>query len=899
MMVLFVLMLAVAPAPEGTTLPKQERFKFNARLMRMRFANYNRMLNKFGDTNVITPPSMSSYQWKRFGAWMGGNSIKAEVYTKLRKNKDKVFWARVRRNIEWRFGSWEKIKAYFFLSKNAWYRQAIILITILTILWVLDVPALMIGVLGTVYYVDYSNGNDGYLGTLAEPAGGNGPWQTVAKVNALAPSPGDSILFKRGETWTQSGVNYLNINGRNGTNGNEITYGNYGSGDLPIIDANNLLTQGMRVNGSSYIIVDGLHVTNNGSGALVYIFNVSSHILIENCEIDYPNGTAILVRDTAYCDVEYCTASGGNSGIGFEGTSSANRVNNCTALGNTVNEPDANDCITVHGGDGGLSQPPGANFELSYNICNNGPENNLDIQGGSNITAHHNLLYDSWIPIIDTGPTSLSNGVTGLVIYSNFIHKRITDTGPAIGTRSEGSHIYNNIIVIEPACGRGITIFDEELNTNIGNIIVESNTVYLKTSSNYFALRVQNYEGRLQDTLTIKNNIFVHHQSTVASFMDEWPNSTIDGNCYYSTHGTTTINYNSSDYTSIASFNTATGHEANGVFGDPLFEDITGATNGYPEDLILQAGSPAMNTGIATTITLDYAGGSRNLATPTMGAYEGTEPAPTYSISGTILVSATPLSGVLVTDGYHSDYTDASGEFTLTTVGVGSWPVTASLVGYSFSPSVQNVLVSDDDVEDIDFTGTIREVRTIYDGEVSSIYDNETIDINLIDVLDGGNIRTVADTPVGVHITGDIYVHDTGVAGHEGGVSGGITVDGDRLGFSGGTFIGEFTRDADSYYIVEVGNLSEIGIAASSGGSPIYELELIPGDTLVFDANSPEGTIIIDEDTVPIGIDASVANDVTLEGDGVHFLILGVSSNLTGLAGMTNVRIRTEPLGGV
>jgi len=44
------------------------------------------------------------------------------------------------------------------------------------------------------YYVDATNGNDGYDG-LSEVT----PWKTIAKVNASKFNPGDQILFKRGE----------------------------------------------------------------------------------------------------------------------------------------------------------------------------------------------------------------------------------------------------------------------------------------------------------------------------------------------------------------------------------------------------------------------------------------------------------------------------------------------------------------------------------------------------------------------------------------------------------------------------------------------------------------------------------------------------------------------------
>src|SRR3989339_2159870 len=56
------------------------------------------------------------------------------------------------------------------------------------------------------------------------------PWQTISKVNATTFSPGDSILFKRGDTFYGS----ITVS-QSGTAGNPITFSSYGSGSQPII----------------------------------------------------------------------------------------------------------------------------------------------------------------------------------------------------------------------------------------------------------------------------------------------------------------------------------------------------------------------------------------------------------------------------------------------------------------------------------------------------------------------------------------------------------------------------------------------------------------------------------------------------------------------------------------
>lgn len=79
---------------------------------------------------------------------------------------------------------------------------------------------------GTNYYVS-NTGNDSNTGTTT-----SAPWRTISKVNTIfsSLSPGDNILFKRGDTF----VGELVIS-RSGTSGARIVIGAYGSGADPII----------------------------------------------------------------------------------------------------------------------------------------------------------------------------------------------------------------------------------------------------------------------------------------------------------------------------------------------------------------------------------------------------------------------------------------------------------------------------------------------------------------------------------------------------------------------------------------------------------------------------------------------------------------------------------------
>jgi hypothetical protein len=81
----------------------------------------------------------------------------------------------------------------------------------------------------TTYYVDATDGNDSKSGESAELA-----WKTIGKVEASSGvlQAGDSILFQCGETWVETTAFELP---EAGTDGHITTYGNYGTGDNPII----------------------------------------------------------------------------------------------------------------------------------------------------------------------------------------------------------------------------------------------------------------------------------------------------------------------------------------------------------------------------------------------------------------------------------------------------------------------------------------------------------------------------------------------------------------------------------------------------------------------------------------------------------------------------------------
>ncbi len=114
------------------------------------------------------------------------------------------------------------------------------------------------------YYVDATLGDDTRDGLSETNA-----WKSVAKVNATAFLPGDSILFKCGETWREQLVVPSS-----GTLGNSITFGRYGAdcndSNKPLLLGSDIVTGWTLSTGNAYVSSPNLirqptNLVENGS----------------------------------------------------------------------------------------------------------------------------------------------------------------------------------------------------------------------------------------------------------------------------------------------------------------------------------------------------------------------------------------------------------------------------------------------------------------------------------------------------------------------------------------------------------------------------------------------------------------------------------------------------------
>ena len=185
--------------------------------------------------------------------------------------------------------------------------------------------------LAATYYIDATEGNDSYSGTSQSAA-----WKTITKVNGSNFSPGDQILFKRGETWTGTTLSISS----DGAEGNHINIGVYGTGDKPIIDGTGL-SKTVYLNGRSFITINNLEVKKGGHGIFITPSSINGQINIMDCEIHDSEDNNISIKDRGNVTIESCkiynSAANGISAYSADTSSWGGRTgHNVKLLGNFI-----------------------------------------------------------------------------------------------------------------------------------------------------------------------------------------------------------------------------------------------------------------------------------------------------------------------------------------------------------------------------------------------------------------------------------------------------------------------------------------------------------------------------------------------------------------------------------
>ena len=355
--------------------------------------------------------------------------------------------------------------------------------------------------LAATYYVDANAGNDANSGTSTSSA-----WKSISKVNSKSFSPGDNILFLRGCSWTGT----LNLN-YSGTASSPIVYGSYGSGVLPIIDANNANAAAI-IQSKNYITVQGIKFQNAGAspGGTVRV-SYATGIVVQNCEFYLTTQGSVFIQNSSYCTVAF----------------------------NTVTTPTFLNVQT----DGIYSQ------RNAYNIY----EGNHIVISNTETTNHDDCIQ--------------SYTDTSLTIRNNYLEQQNSKLQNAQGiymTDEAGTfNVYNNVVKC-PNNQANIIGFDNDV-TGTGSLILYNNTV-IGGGGN--TLRIPHTA-----TVTVKNNVFITtYPSTMVQIEATLgAGSVFDYNIYYRQDGGTAIvNYSGSKTLSQWK---ALGFEAHGMNSNPMVND--------------------------------------------------------------------------------------------------------------------------------------------------------------------------------------------------------------------------------------------------------------------------------------------------------------------------------------
>ena len=164
----------------------------------------------------------------------------------------------------------------------------------------------------TIRYVSSLNGNNSDDGLSTANA-----WATFSKVQSSSASiaAGDFVLFEKGSsfsgsfTWT-----------KDGTSGNPITFGTYGTGAKPIVQfAGNDI---FYFPSTDYTVIDGFNFTDltfdindkvteapcaNGIRLGVYNGTTSNHNIVRNCNFSNIGGAIVINGDFNICEYDTIT----------------------------------------------------------------------------------------------------------------------------------------------------------------------------------------------------------------------------------------------------------------------------------------------------------------------------------------------------------------------------------------------------------------------------------------------------------------------------------------------------------------------------------------------------------------------------------------------------------------
>lgn len=314
---------------------------------------------------------------------------------------------------------------------------AAVLTTFLTVSWLMAGLSTPAKAAGTTYYVSAA-GSDSNPGTSSST-----PWKSLSKINSIVLNPGDTVSFRRGDTWT-GGV----VTGQSGTDAAPITLNGYGSGNAPTITGGKS-GNCIRINGN-YTVVDGLRGVSCGYAGISI------------------TGDRAAVRNSSASSNAVGIKIGYGSDFGkYTGNVlTDNNIMSVLTAGTNCGTPQAVNCnddsgasgVLINGNDNELSgNTVSGSGAFSYDYGRDG--SSFEIYNGNRNNIHHNVALDN----------------------NNF-----SEIGRSTGTADGNAYRYN---LVRATCGANCAqakgLIARGSGTSFGptnRTVFEFNTVYLNGS---------------------------------------------------------------------------------------------------------------------------------------------------------------------------------------------------------------------------------------------------------------------------------------------------------------------------------------------------------------------------------------------------------------------------------
>ena len=460
------------------------------------------------------------------------------------------------------------------------------------------------------FYISSSFGNDANDGESPEKA-----WRTLTKIYMKTFShdtfqPGDSILLKRGDQWDGQ----IRLQG-NGTAQKPITVGAYGDGPKPLIYGDNQNARWEPVAGHS-----GIYTVDMGQGSILGSIFVDGKAL----KAIFPAGSLNRDEDTEIFlgRLQSGTLAGQAGGRLWIRTADNRPPNETIRIFRTAGISVANSTyvqienldiersytgidisnsqhVLVHHND--LQDVLGIGIYLRSGDVDCRIESNTVFRSGNTalyvLKGSNNTFRDNWVSHVD--PNILGIHVSGdgmgvglqesqksLVEYNYFAHSGGMDFYYEQGStvrynylfevRSAGAphgvnlSVYGNIYNLGTPAGQPRATGVNAAATGPGTISIFNNTIF--NASGYFLMGSSDKGGKI----IFSDNIAFSAASGIA-MTAFGANVASNHNCFW-THGQPVFRYNNANFSSLKTYQAASGLDRDSIFADAQFISSTPAT---------------------------------------------------------------------------------------------------------------------------------------------------------------------------------------------------------------------------------------------------------------------------------------------------------------------------------